>query len=544
VAQKVALYSRLSKEDKEKLNKGDDSESIQNQVLMLKQYARRNEWSIHDVYKDEDISGAGEYRPEFERLLRDAEQKKFDIVLCKTQDRFTRDMEVVERIIHKDLKRWGIRFVGAVDGADTDRKENKKARQINGLINEWYLENLSENIRSTFKAKMKAGQYIGSFAPYGYMKNPKNKYELIEDKEAADVVRMIFNLYLQGFGTHKIAQILTKKGIPKPSEYKKNNGSNLKLPNLKEFALWGHTTINRILRNEVYIGTLIQGKETTESYKDRTRVNIRESEWEKVKNTHKGIIKEENFYKVQEDLNKKRRVQKKEGKAHIFANKLRCRECGGTMLRTTTNSRNGKRHDMAYAYFKCKNSSLGGNLICEHKTRISYTALYDHVYDEFLEIIEEYEKNSSAVERTHSKIKIKITDYTAELNKLVSGLQIIETDIKDKERVVTNLYTDRSNGTISEDMFSRIYNNLVEEIEQLENRKNNIIDTIEQIKKLKENKADVKKISSKFLKMKKKELTRDIVVEMIDYIDIGAVGLVEEADDKDIDRIIDIYWDI
>ena len=192
---KVAIYPRLSEEDRYKKNENDESESIQNQKSMLIEYALEHDWEIYDFYCDEDWSGADRNRPEFNRLLKDAEARKFDIVLCKTQSRFTRELELVEKYIHGLFPQWGIRFVSIVDHADTEIKGNKKARQINGLINEWYLEDLSENIKSVFDNKRKNGQHIGAFALYGYQKDPNQKGHLIIDEEAATVVREVFNLF-------------------------------------------------------------------------------------------------------------------------------------------------------------------------------------------------------------------------------------------------------------------------------------------------------------------------------------------------------------
>ncbi len=536
--ERVALYIRLSKEDEDKQEKGkDESNSIKNQELMLKQFARRNNWIVVGVYKDEDRSGAGEYRPGFEKLLEDAKQGKFDIVLSKNQSRFTRDMEIVERILHSDFKKWGIRFVGAVDGADTENKGNKKARQINGLINEWYLESVSENIRSTFESKMRDGEFVGSFAPYGYKKGKENgKTILVKDEEAADVVRQIFKWYLEGFGTHRIAQMLTDKGIPRPSEYKKMKGSNLKIPKVSNYALWGHTTINRILRNPVYIGTLEQGKESTVSYKDRTRIQKDKDEWIVVENAHEAIISESDFRKVQEDLDKKRRVQKRKAKAHIFANKLRCKECGGSMVRTSTNTRNNKNQDMKYAYFKCKNNTLAANLICEYRNRISYNDLYKAVYGEFIEIITAYEKNQEVIELTHKTIKI--VDYEEKLRELVSALQVVECKIKENKDFITEAYKDKAKRIITEEVFIAVSQSFHQELEQLEKRKADIKDLIEEVKKKQRDKADVKKIADKFINELKKELTRELVVEMIDYIEISAKV------DEEGNRPIDIFWKI
>ena len=168
---KVAIYTRLSKEDGDK-ELEQESESIQNQKNMLINYALDNNWNIYDIYCDEDFSGIDSTRPDFNRLLKDAESKKFDIILCKSQSRFTRDSIYVEDYLHNKFGQWNIRFMSLVDHVDTLDKGNKKSRQINGLVNEWYLEDLSENIRRTFDVKRKNGEFIGAFAPFRICKRP------------------------------------------------------------------------------------------------------------------------------------------------------------------------------------------------------------------------------------------------------------------------------------------------------------------------------------------------------------------------------------
>ena len=154
----------------------------------------RSGWDIYAIYCDEDFSGIDSDRPDFNRMIQAAKQKKFQIILCKTQSRFTRDMELVEKYIHGLFPIWGIRFIAVADNADTEVKGNKKARQINGLVNEWYLEDLSENVRMVFDLKRREGKYIGGFPIYGYRKDPVDKNHIIPDPEAAEVVRQIFQL--------------------------------------------------------------------------------------------------------------------------------------------------------------------------------------------------------------------------------------------------------------------------------------------------------------------------------------------------------------
>lgn len=220
---KVAIYCRLSREDDDKVHENDESESIQNQKSMLINYAVERSWDIYKIYCDEDYSGIDSERPEFNELLQDAEKHKFDIVLCKTQSRFTRDMEIVEKYLHNKFTLWDIRFVSLVDHVDTEDKGNKKSRQINGLVNEWYLEDLSENIKKTFDNKRKQGLHIGSFVCYGYKRNPENKNKILIDDDAAEIIKLIFNLYEQGNGIVKICEILNQKQILTPTKYKQKN---------------------------------------------------------------------------------------------------------------------------------------------------------------------------------------------------------------------------------------------------------------------------------------------------------------------------------
>ena len=194
---RAAIYCRLSEEDKGKAD-GADSGSIQNQKMLLTQYADAQGWEIYDIYSDDDYAGADRNRPEFNRLLKDAEAKNFDVVLCKTQSRFTRELELVEKYIHGLFPIWGIRFVSVADNCDTDDPGNKKTRQINGLVNEWYLEDMSESIKSVLNSRRSLGLHIGSSAPYGYAKDPAQKGHLIIDEEKAFTVREVFSLFACG----------------------------------------------------------------------------------------------------------------------------------------------------------------------------------------------------------------------------------------------------------------------------------------------------------------------------------------------------------
>ncbi|MBQ8238297.1 MAG: recombinase family protein [Oscillospiraceae bacterium] len=347
---KVAIYCRLSDEDRDKLHENDDSASIQNQKAMLAEYASDNGWTIYDIYSDDDYAGSDRCRPAFNRLIQDARAGLFDIVLCKTQSRFTRELELVETYIHDLFPRLGIRFVSIVDNADTDNTGNKKSRQITGLVNEWFLEDLSDNIKSVLTSRRKKGLHIGSFAPYGYMKDPDQKGHLLIDPEAASVVRTIFTLYAEGHGKQAIARILNQKGIPTPTEYKRLHGM-VRNRNTPVRTLWGYTTISQTLTNEVYIGNMVQGKAAVASYKSRQKIHLPRDQWITVPGTHMPIIDRQLWDNVQ-SLIRKKAATTGTGQPGIFSGKIRCMHCGYRMCSTKNGQKRG---------YKCKTHSVSAD---------------------------------------------------------------------------------------------------------------------------------------------------------------------------------------
>lgn len=357
---KCAIYCRLSKEDTvqgEATKFTLESESIKNQKALLLSHAEEMGWDVYKVYIDEDYSGADRYRPAFRQLLADAEAKHFSVVLCKTQSRFTRDMELVERYIHDLFPRWGIRFVALLDHADTDIRGNKKARQINGLVNEWYLEDLSENIRAVLDNKRRKGEFIGSFSPYGYEKSLTDKNRLVVDKEAAEVVRLIFSLASNGYGKRRIVDILNRMCIPNPTKYKEQKGLAYVNSMAKDDSgMWNRTTVGRILSNEIYTGVMVQGKRRKLSYKHAHVIEVPHSNWIRVEGTHEAIISKEDFAFVQKQISERRREGKK-GKPHLLAGKVICSNCESTMRKITNRYKN-----KLYGYLRCNRCKTSINL--------------------------------------------------------------------------------------------------------------------------------------------------------------------------------------
>lgn len=304
---KCAIYVRLSEEDRDKKSREQDSRSIANQKALLKSYAAERNWEIYDIYCDDDYAGADRNRPEFKRLIDGAKNGLFDVILCKTLSRFTREIELVEKYIHGLFPLWGVRFISVADKTDSQDRSGKKARQISGLINEWYLEDMSDNIKSVLTDRRRRGLHIGSFALYGYKKDPQHKGCLLTDENAAKTVKEIYRRYLQGFTMTAIAKELNEKGIPSPSQYKALKGEKYK--SSAPPAKWKYPAVASILKNQMYIGNMVQGRFSSVSYKTKKNRPVDKESWFIVEKTHEPIIDKYTWEQVQKRLSHSRRAE-------------------------------------------------------------------------------------------------------------------------------------------------------------------------------------------------------------------------------------------
>lgn len=448
---KVAIYCRLSSEDRNKIDPDEDSRSIQTQKTMLIDEAIKRGWDIYNIYSDDDFSGTDSNRPEYKKLLQDAEERKFDVVLCKSQSRFTRDMEHVEKYINGKFREWNIRFVSILDNTDTNIKGNKKARQIHGLVNQWYIEDLSENIQQAFITRKKQGLYIGSFACYGYLKDPSNCNHLVIDPNASQIVKRIFFLFLNGHGCDSIAKKLSNEGVLPPAEYKNKFIKEGYVNSLRRKHLqpeWNSSSVYMILTNETYIGNLAQNKSRTVDFKSHKRIKISKEDWIRSENTHEPIISKEDFLKVQQLL-KKRTRPKQGGGNHLFSGKLVCGECGHSMF---MNSSRGE-----HRYYRCMRNKESCKGIC-----VSEKYLISHVLDE----LKQYVTNYMSPEYLAEKIQLKESLYK-DVECIREQVKKNEKKLKEYTDITKTLYSDRVNGIISIEDFKQLQELYMAEKEQL-----------------------------------------------------------------------------
>lgn len=519
---KVAIYVRLSDEDRDKQNDADVSRSIQNQKSMLISYAESNGWEIYKIYCDDDYTGADRFRPGFNDLLKDAENREFQIVLCKSQSRFTREMELVEKYLHELFPQWGIRFIGLVDNADTANKGNKKQRQINGLVNEWYLEDLSDNIKGVLTDRREKGFFIGAFAPYGYQKDPMYKGHLIPDPEAAEIVHQIFEMFASGMGKTSIARNLNERGIPNPTEYKRIKGLRWRRTNDTERSkLWHYYVIAEILINEVYIGNLVQGKYESISYKTQKCKPRPKEKWIRVENTHAPIIERELWDKVQK-LIKQKSKPGWNGEIGIFAGKVRCQYCGYIMSRNRNTAHNSN-------YLRCNSRLLKAD-VCKGGF-IGEVELTKVILEELNSMI----KNYLDLEQAEKQVYIE----SSKEKKLISLDRELQTHLSKKQSVndvIKSLYQDRVDGIISPEDFTELSESFKRDMELTKKRIVELEQEIHNLRNQEVNEKSKRELLESFANIT--ELNRNVMDTLIDYIEVGK----REGHYKNASVPVTIHW--
>ena len=299
----ATLYLRLSRDDGDK----EESNSITGQRELLRDFIRtRPELREYAVRIDDGFTGSNFERPSFKKMLEDVKAGRTNCIIVKDLSRFGRNYLDAGEYIEKIFPFLGVRFIAVNDNYDSLGGKNASDELIipfKNLINEAYCRDISVKVRTQLEVKRKSGQYIGAFAVYGYLKDEADKNRLVADEYAADVVRDIFKWKLEGMSPQDIAARLNHSGVLSPMEYKRSLGMRFATSfKANPQAAWSANAVLRILKNPVYTGILIQGKETTPSYKVRKRVTKPESEWAIVSDAHEAIIERRDFDSVQKAL--------------------------------------------------------------------------------------------------------------------------------------------------------------------------------------------------------------------------------------------------
>ena len=510
---KVAIYLRLSKEDDDlSCSSGAKSESnsISNQRKLIYDFMKSHpELELYDEYKDDGKSGSNFDRAEFQRMMKDIEAGKVNCVVVKDQSRFGRDYIDVGKYKEKIFPKLGVRFITINEGYDSlsATSSDDLAFTINSFVYDFYIRDISTKIRTNLTAKKQNGEYAGAFVAYGYVKDSNDKSKLVVDQFAADVVRDIFRWKIEGLSPQNIAVRLNELGIPSPAEYKKLSGSNYKTSfQTSSKAVWSHVSVRRILKNEIYLGVMIQGKRTTPNYKTKTVVTKAKSEWLRVEGTHEAIISVRDFELVQELLRDDTHCRAGDVTVPVYAGRIYCGDCGAAAVRKTV-SYAGRR----YVYYVCNANKHDKTVYSRHSIRedVLDQVIYQTVRHQ-IDLLLDVDKALRQFENlSWEKHKLKQLD---------ASIEIQEEVVRKNNTLRLGIYEDLRAGLLDRSEYESLKKELAERIaeataaiEKLNKEKREILDGVSKQQSWIEQFRQYENVT---------ELTRPMVIHLIERINI------------------------
>lgn len=510
----VAFYIRLSREDK---HGKDESESITNQRLILTDFLEQQDdddkYVFIGEYVDDGVSGTtDEDRINFQRLLADIQKEKINCVIVKNLARSFRNSGDQSYYLGDWFPRNNVRFISLYQQPIDTYKEPHNAQNIavpvQGVLNEEYARGTSESVRRTFDKKREKGLHIGSFAVYGYQKDPENKNTLIIDEEAAENVKSIFTWFLEGMSKNAIVRKLNDRGILCPAAYKKSKGMKYKNPNVDDRThLWCAMSISNLLKNRIYAGDMVQGRYRIKSYKIHVQEAVPENEWFTVENTHEPIISREDFTKVQELLKKDTRTAPNQKTLYLFSGFLCCADCGKAMTRSKVREN---------VYYYCRTYKDQSKTACS-----KHMIKHNHLEPAMLYAI----KQQIYIAVSLSEMVSRINTAPLQKNQSIRLNELIASKKKELSKISRykqSIYQDWKDGEISHTDYHQMKEDYERHIESI----NEVIGNLQEEKAELENVIDVENpFLSAFRKYENiNNLTRDILIALVDTIRVYQNG--------------------
>ncbi|MEE0866266.1 MAG: recombinase family protein [Clostridia bacterium] len=515
----TALYCRLSRDDE----LAGESNSITNQKSILSKYAKDNNFQNIKFFVDDGYSGTTFTRPAFMEIMELAEQGKIGTIIVKDHSRLGRNRLIVGQLLEEDFVRLNIRYIAIMDNIDSSKGLNDFL-PIQDWFNEMHAKNTSQKVRAVLKNKGESGISLANNIPYGYKKDESNKTKWLVDETSAEVVKEIFNLFIQGHGTFEIARILRERNVLTPSEY---NASITTNSNNQEYQYkWCGTTVAGILDRQEYIGDTVNFKSTTRSYKDKTRVNLPKEDRKIFKNTHEPII-DEYTWNIAKQLRNNRQKRAKSGKKSIFSGLLFCNDCGKKMyFQSPVVDLKAKDHYRCSSY-KHDTSACTSHYISDEALQIIVLENIQRVTS-YMKDYEDLFIKEQLAKSTQDEIK-KISKSKKELEKAKN--RVIEID-----NLFMHIYEDNVSGKITDDRFRNLSYNYDKEQQELKLK-------IEQLSKDIENTEKKDNDITQFISNVKKyteitELSPEILNELIEKI---VIHQQEKVNGKKVQEI-DIYY--
>lgn len=505
---RVGLYIRLSREDGDK----EESSSVTNQREILKRYvSEQPNFFIVKEYVDDGWTGTNFDRPKFKEMIEDIEAGIIDTVITKDLSRLGRERLGVGHYTEIYFPEHNVRYIALLDNIDTymDAGMNDMA-PFKGVINDMYVRDISKKIRSSLIERKKAGNFLGVTAPYGYQKDPNNKFHLIINEKEAEAVKRVFRLYLEGNGLTRIAQILTKDGIPVPGE-SRNIGKTRKTA---LYSSWKQTTIRRILDNRVYLGELVQFKRRKINYKSKRRITVPEEERYICRGTHEAIIDEESFNAVQNIL-KKNKSFKGTKHDYLFKGLLYCEECGARLNITYSNYALKKYGEYRYTTICYSYSRLYSDICTRHSNSIPELeeVLIKHIKEFCSRYINE-NLQDELISMAKKQKQLELKQISNE-----KRLETISQKISDIGLYIKNLYMDKVKGVVSENDYISLVSDFTKDRDNLIKEKEELITIMNNQKPQIDETAKIEKLAKEFISLEKP--TKQLLNELIEKITIS-----------------------
>ncbi|MDD3453733.1 MAG: recombinase family protein [Bacilli bacterium] len=454
----IGLYPRLSFDERGE----EESNSVTTQIKMMKDYlVDKRDIIVYKSYPDDGYTGTDFDRPGYKKMLEDIQKRKINAVIVKDLSRLGRNYIEVGRFIDEIVSQYGLRFISVNDNVDSFLNPNiMNSLEIpfKNLMNESYSKDTSKKMRTSLQTSKKSGNFIGKTAPFGYLKNPDDIHQLIIDKEAADIVKKIFNLVLTGKSKQEIAKEFNNNHIPTPSIYLKQK-YNITVSKITK--TWSIKVLDNILQNRIYIGDLIQGKRERISHKNHSIVRVAENDWIVSENTHNSIIKKDVFEQAQSIMYNRNVKVNKDGKFYKYTGYVKCSECNCNLYRRTK-IKNGKEKYFYYCSTYIKNRSCNKHYIQEKEL--------DEIV---LNTINNYIKLICDI---NNKINDTISDSSIEYNIEAKQIRLIELDklIKKYKDLLNDLLNDYKYDYISQDDYDSFKEKYLYEINKLNLEKESI----------------------------------------------------------------------
>lgn len=526
---KVGVYTRLSKED----GTGDESASIETQKAIIRDYVTKQGWQITKIYVDDGFSGTNFNRPDFQRMLQDIENGIINCVVTKDLSRLGRNYIDCGFYMEMYFPKHNVRYIAINDGVDTLNNSGMDITPFKNILNEMYAQDISKKIKSALKIRFENGNFRGSFAPYGYIKDPNNKNHLLIDEEVRHIVRLIYDMALDGKGVRSISRYLSSQKILKPSAYKVSKGNKaFEFETQKGVYNWTENSVREILRSATYCGGIVGYKRPTTSFKNKKRAMRKPEDWQVVYDTHEGIVTREEFELVQNLMNKRRYKKRDDGFTNVFAGIIKCADCGYRM-RAVPPHRVKRENPIDNIMYVCATYHTGYRTKCTgHK--IEARTIFDIVLND----INYYARESLKDEKIIKKLQQQLNSNTKqEIQVAIKEQKKTNKRLLELDDIVSSLYEDKALKRISERNYDKMMAKYIVEQEQLS----------EKVKELSAKVTDqeIKDRSAiDFINMIKNyegitELTPRIVNALIDRIEISEKA---KNEDGSYEQRIKIYY--